>query len=141
MIIKKIIASGPVIVYDGRLLVTQDEKDNFYKIPGGTVKEGDSLEDTCRRELKEETGFSCKILKKLHTMKLKENPQTKQKMEIELHHYRCKLINSPTDYKSFKHNGHKVEWIYLYKIVEGLYSVAPNIPFLFMKGDINPDII
>ncbi|MDD5012247.1 MAG: NUDIX hydrolase [Candidatus Nanoarchaeia archaeon] len=137
---KKIIASGPVIVCDNRLLVTLDKKDNFYKLPGGTVKGKDSLEETCRRELKEETGFECRILKKLHTMKLNKNPSTKEKMKIELHHYKCELINSPTDYKSFEHNGHKVAWIYLYKIIEGLYSVAPNIPFLILENDINADI-
>jgi 8-oxo-dGTP diphosphatase len=140
MVMKKIIASGPVIVDGGRLLIIKDNKDSFYKLPGGTVKEGDSLEETCLRELKEETGYECRIIKKLHTMKLKENPQTKEKMEIILHHYKCELIHPPENYKIFKHNGHKVEWVYLYKIIEGQYPVAPNIKYLILNGDIHPYI-
>jgi len=137
---KKIIASGPVIVEGGRLLIIQDDKDDFYKLPGGTVREKDSLEDTCLRELEEETGYKGRIVKKLHTIKLNKNPQTKEKMKIELHHYKCELINHPENYKPFKHNGHKVEWVYLYKLVEGQYLLAPNIYQLILKNDINADI-
>jgi len=36
--IKSIVASGPVIIQNGKLLVNKDLKDDFYKIPGGTVE-------------------------------------------------------------------------------------------------------
>ena len=38
---KFIVASGPVIIEDWRLLVNKDDKDDFYKLPGGTVEKGD----------------------------------------------------------------------------------------------------
>ena len=42
---KTIIASGPVIIENGKLLVN---KDNFYKLPGGTVEEGiEEMEEAC----------------------------------------------------------------------------------------------
>ncbi|MCL5018194.1 MAG: NUDIX domain-containing protein [Candidatus Pacearchaeota archaeon] len=137
---KKIIASGPVIVDGGRLLIIKDDKDNFYKLPGGTVDGKDSLEETCLRELEEETGYKGRIIKKLHTIKLNKNPKTGEKMEIELNHYKCELITKPENYEPFKHHGHKVEWVYLYKLVEGQYPIAPNIYHLILKGDINADI-
>ena len=140
MVMKKIVASGPVIVDHGKLLMIKDTKDNFYKIPGGTVKGKESLEETCLRELKEETGYKCRILKKLRTLRLNKNPQTREKMKIILNHYKCELTNPPKDYKPFEHNGHKVLWAYLYEIVEGKYPIAPNIRFLLLQGDINPYI-
>lgn len=135
---KKIIASGPVIVDDGRLLIIKDTKDDFYKLPGGTVHGKDKLEETCLRELKEETGYDGKIVKKLHTIKLKQNPQTKESIDIELHHYKCELIHKPKNYNSFNHNGHEVAWVHLYKLIEGQYPIAPNISKLLYRGDINP---
>ena len=73
---KKIIASGPVIVEEGKLLVNKDNKDDFYKIPGGRIDEGENLEQACIREVKEEINADIKIIKKLPTMKLDKNPQT-----------------------------------------------------------------
>jgi len=132
--VKELIASGPVIIENGKLLVTNDEKDDFYKIPGGKVKEGENLEETCLRELEEETGFKCRILKKLSTMKLDKKPGTNEKMKIELHHYQCELIKRVKNYDSFEYEGHEVRWIEINKL--GKYSVAPNIKFLFEKGDL-----
>ena len=60
---KFIIASGPVIIEKGRLLVNRDDKDDFYKIPGGRVKDSDSsLEQTCIREAKEESGLDIEVI-------------------------------------------------------------------------------
>jgi len=45
---KTIIASGPVIIENGKLLVNKDNKDDFYKLPGGTVEEGiEEMEEAC----------------------------------------------------------------------------------------------
>jgi len=38
---KIIIASGSVILEGGKLLVNKDDKDDFYKLPGGTIEKGD----------------------------------------------------------------------------------------------------
>ncbi len=35
---KFIIASGPVIIEDRKLMVNKDNKDDFYKLPGGLLK-------------------------------------------------------------------------------------------------------
>ena len=51
---EKIIASGPVIVEDGKLLLIRDNKDDFYKFPGGRVEDGENFEETCLRETGEE---------------------------------------------------------------------------------------
>lgn len=90
---KFIIVSGPVIIEDNKLLVNKDDKDNFYKLPGGRVEQGETLEETCHREILEENNSKIKIIKPLHPKVLWENPQTKEKMAIILISYQAKLLN------------------------------------------------
>jgi ADP-ribose pyrophosphatase YjhB (NUDIX family) len=135
MVMKYIIASGPVIIERGKLLVNKDNKDDFYKLPGGTVEEGvENLEEACHREVKEENNGRIKIIKPLHPMILWKNPQTEQEMCIVLIHYRAKLLNK----KELKPIPpiQEVKWISIRDIKSNKYSVAPNIKFLIEKGDL-----
>ncbi|HIG94617.1 MAG: MutT/NUDIX [archaeon GW2011_AR13] len=134
--IKKIIASGPVIVYKGRLLVSHDGKDDFYKIPGGKLVEGESLEECAIRELKEETGLDGKIKNQLSTKYLSKKPGTEEEVKISLYHFKSELEKAPETFESFDYNKHKVYWLKIEDIKEGKYKVAPNIEFLIEKGEI-----
>jgi ADP-ribose pyrophosphatase YjhB (NUDIX family) len=132
---KYIIASGPVIIEDGKLLVNKDDKDDFYKLPGGTIEQGvEDLEEACHRETLEENNAKIEIIKPLHPMILWENPQTKEKMTILLIHYLAKLINKQEmkPVSPIK----EVRWISIEEIKNGKFKVAPNIKFLIEKGDI-----
>ncbi len=81
---KYIIASGPVIIENGKLMVNKDDKDDFYKLPGGKIKKGiEDLENACYRESKEENNAEIEIIKPLHPMILLKNPQTNIKFLIE----------------------------------------------------------
>jgi ADP-ribose pyrophosphatase YjhB (NUDIX family) len=132
---KFIIASGPVIIEAGKLLVNKDNKDEFYKLPGGTIEEGiEDLEQACHRETKEENNAKIEIIKPLHPMILWENPQTKEKMTILLIHYLAKLKN-PKDIKPIPPIK-EIKWLDIEEIKQGKYNVAPNIKFLIEKGDI-----
>jgi len=132
---KLIIASGPVIIEDGKLLVNKDSKDDFYKIPGGTVKEGaEDLEEACHRKVKEEINGEIEIIKPLSSKILWKNPTTKEKMAIVLISYLAKLKNkedikpiSPTE---------EIEWLDLERISEWKDRVSPYLQFLIEKGDI-----
>ena len=52
--VEEMIVSGPVILKHGKLLVIKEDKDDFYKLPGGRVEKDETLEETCEREIKEE---------------------------------------------------------------------------------------
>lgn len=135
---KYIIASGPVIIEDGKLLVNKDDKDDFYKLPGGTIEQDiEDLEEACHRETKEENNAEIDIVKPLHPMILYKNPQTKEKMVILLIHYLAKLKNKD-DIRPIKPIK-EVRWLDIGEIKEGKHNVAPNILFLIEKGDINPE--
>ncbi len=61
-----IIASGPVIIEDNRVLLNQHGEDSFWKFPGGTVEDFTvSLEDNAKREAKEELGIDIQIIRPL----------------------------------------------------------------------------
>jgi ADP-ribose pyrophosphatase YjhB (NUDIX family) len=135
MNLKSIVAVGPVIIEDGRLMVNKDGKDDFYKIPGGTIELGtNDLEETCYREAREENNANIEILKPLHPMIIWKNPQTGENMMILLIHYLAKLKNKAEikaipPIKEFR-------WLEIKEIKEGKHLVAPNIKFLIEKGDI-----
>lgn len=131
---KFIVASGPVIVENGKLLVNKDDKDDFYKLPGGTVESGDSLIDACHRETLEENGGLIKIMKPLNPMILWKNPQTNEGMCIVLIHYEAKLLNK-SELKPIPPIK-EVKWLDIEDIKDGKYNVAPNILYLIEKGDI-----
>ena len=133
---KYIIASGPVIIEDGKLLVNKDNKDDFYKLLGGTIEEDvESLEEACHREVKEENNAEIEIIKPLNPMILWKNPQSGDKMCIVLIHYLAKLKNKdeikPIDPIQ------ETKWLDIQEIKDGKHNVAPNIKFLIDKGDIN----
>ena len=79
-----IIASGPVIIENAKVLLDKDHKDNFWKFLGGRPKEidfagtDDPLETTCSRRVKEEMGFDIKIIRPLKPMMVKkpDDPDT-----------------------------------------------------------------
>ena len=131
---KHIVVCGSVIIEDNKILLVKEGKDEFYKLPGGTVKEGESLEDTCRREIKEEINGEIEIIKPLTPKILWENPQTKEKMTIVLTSFLAKLKNNdkinpiaPVDVIIWADLHNKEEWI---------NQVSPYTQFLIEKGDI-----
>ncbi len=133
--IKSIVAAGPVIIEDGKLLVNKDLKDDFYKIPGGTIEpDTEDLEEACYREAREENNAKIEIIKPLHPMIVWKNPQTNEKMGILLIHYLAKLKN-PDEIKAIS-PVQEVRWLDIEEIKQNKHKVAPNIKFLIEKGDI-----
>lgn len=82
-----LIVSGPVIIENNKILLNKDEKDDFWKIVGGKAQEGETLEETAKREAKEEMGIDIKIIRPMNSMVL-----WKKDKAIVLIHYLAKRI-------------------------------------------------
>ena len=73
---KTINLAGCVILKGRSILLLHRIKTNWYELPGGKIKVGESLERTATREIKEELLCNIKIIKKLGQDKFIENNQT-----------------------------------------------------------------
>lgn len=86
-----IIASGPVIIEDDKVLLNREQKENGitpWMFPGGEVEDFDkSLEEACQREVNEEMGIQIEIIKPLKPIMLFQNGRV-----ILLVHYLAKRI-------------------------------------------------
>lgn len=73
-----IVASGPVIIENEKVLLDKGGHDLFWKFPGGKIELSDltdaehSLETAARRKVKEELGFDIEIIRPLKPMMLKK---------------------------------------------------------------------
>lgn len=69
-----IIASGPVIIENGKVLLNREQKESGitpWMFPGGEVENFDkSLEEACQREVSEEMGIQVEIIKPLKPIML-----------------------------------------------------------------------
>ena len=61
-------ASRAFIVKDGKILLTFEKNTGVYMSPGGGVEPGETLEECCIRELKEESGYVVKPLEHFITI-------------------------------------------------------------------------
>ena len=84
---KIIIASGPVIIENNKVLLDISGEDEFWKFCGGKVREDETLRQTAIRRAKEELGINIKISDSepflLHTTKEKDG----ENFDIILSHY------------------------------------------------------
>ncbi len=82
---KYIIASGPVIVEKGKVLLDKHGKDEFWKFPGGIINKGESLEQCAKNRVKEELGIVVELIRPLKPMII-----WKRKEVVILIHYLAK---------------------------------------------------
>ena len=117
---KIIIASGPVIVENGKVLLNKHGGDNFWKFCGGEVKANESLKETASRRAKEESGIDIEIINEqpflMHVSKKKNGEQT----DVLLVHWLSKRIGEPKAGEEVE----KTEWLDIDNLPKDL---GPNI--------------
>lgn len=111
-----IIASGPVIIENGKVLVNKHDEDTFWKFPGGEVEDfTKTLEANAAREAKEELGIGIKILFPLRPMMIKKGGRV-----IILIHFLAKRIGKIKPGKGIR----EWAWLDIHKLPK---DCAPNI--------------
>jgi 8-oxo-dGTP pyrophosphatase MutT (NUDIX family) len=119
---KIIIASGPVIVEDGKVLLSQHGDTTFWKFCGGKVEDFETdLIANAKREAKEEMGIEIEILdpEPFFTYAKKETPDGA--VDVILVHYLAKKIGEVKPGEDIR----KWDWIALADLEKE--NLAPNI--------------
>ncbi|MCX6797978.1 MAG: NUDIX hydrolase [Candidatus Falkowbacteria bacterium] len=94
---KIIIASGPVIVEDNKVLLNKHGEDNFWKFCGGRVEDYElNLKEAARREVKEEMGLEIEILDEQPYLFYTEKIVAAGTASVILAHFLAKRINEIT---------------------------------------------
>lgn len=122
--ITHIIASGPVIIKDKKMLVVLDDKDPFLKFPGGRIHFPESLEKTCLRRTKEEIGANIEIIRPLEPMILWKKPR----IPVVLIHWLAKL--KPKQFPKKTRLPREIFWID--SEYKG-HELAPNVQYFLNK--------
>lgn len=129
------IASGPVLIENGKVLLSKDNKDPFWKFPGGTVLDTESFLETAIRELKEESNL---------TAELKDNPiifTFHKESEDKVSYYI--LIHYPATNPSgnIKPNDPAVKEVRFFELENLPHELAPNVkPIIEQLSDIRYDL-
>ncbi len=91
---KIIIASGPVIVEDNKVLVNKHGDTPFWKFCGGRVKDYETnLIDNAKREVKEEMGIDIEILDKEPFITFTRKEKDEGVIDIILVHFLAKRVS------------------------------------------------
>jgi 8-oxo-dGTP diphosphatase len=72
-----LLSAKAIIKKDGKILLLKDSKTKFWDLPGGHLKDNETLEEGLKREVKEETGLNLSSCKQLTTRQLKLGSETK----------------------------------------------------------------
>jgi 8-oxo-dGTP diphosphatase len=62
---KPVQAAGGVVLRDGRLAVVHRPRYDDWSLPKGKLDPGESFEDAALREVEEETGLRCRLVREL----------------------------------------------------------------------------
>lgn len=90
---KIIIASGPVIVENSKVLLNQHGDSNNWKFCGGRVENfEESLVAAAQREVKEEMGIEIEILDENPFITYRVKEENNEKIDVILVHYLTKRI-------------------------------------------------
>lgn len=119
---KIIIASGPVIVENNKVLLNKHGDDNFWKFCGGRVEEDEvNLKDAAQREVKEEMGIEIEVLNNDPYFFYTEKKIEESLNSVILAHFLSKRIGEITPGKDIK------EWRWIDINDLDKENLAPNI--------------
>ena len=119
---KIIIASGPVIVENNKVLLNKHGDDNFWKFCGGQIEDSElNIKETAKREVQEEMGLEIEILDEAPYFFYSEKEGSDLKTSVILIHFLAKRINEIMPGKDTK------EWCWLDLTNLDNEDLAPNI--------------
>jgi len=119
---KIIIASGPVIVENNKVLLNKHGDDEFWKFCGGRVEDNESnLKEAAKREVREEMGLEIEILNDQPYLFYTEKEVEGKKISVILAHFLAKRIGEVVPGEEIR------EWKWIDLAWLDKENLAPNI--------------
>jgi 8-oxo-dGTP pyrophosphatase MutT (NUDIX family) len=119
---KIIIASGPVILEDNKVILNQHGNTNFWKFCGGQVEDFEhDLKEHAKREVKEEMGIEVDILDRTPYIMYTQKETPEGKIDVILVHFLAKRIGEIRPGEDIR----EWKWIPIEEL--GKENLAPNI--------------
>ena len=120
--LKIIIASGPVIVENNKVLLNKHGEDNFWKFCGGRVEDYElNIKETAEREVREEMGLEIEIADIQPYFFYVEKIVAGASASVILVHFLAKRLNDIKPGKDIR------EWVWLDLAALDKENLAPNI--------------
>lgn len=117
-----IIASGPVIIEDNKVLLNKDAKDPFWKFCGGRVEDDEfNVKRAATREVKEEMGLEIEFLNEDPYFFYTEKEKDGQNISVVLIHFLAKRLNKIVAGET------TTDWVWLDLNDLNKEELAPNI--------------
>ena len=102
-------ASRAIVIKDDKIALLFVSKIGYYKLPGGGIKKGESIEEALHREVKEETGCEIEIFKEVgKTLEIRHLWKILQTSFCFI--ARVSKIREPDFTKKEKEDGFKLVW-------------------------------
>lgn len=87
-------SAGGLILSKGKILLIKDLDSGTYEIPKGGLLSGETKEDACVREIREETGYPARVIAYLSTTRFLLNWKDGNTYDKIIHYYALELIDA-----------------------------------------------
>ena len=97
--------ASAIIIKDNRVLMIRTKNSNSWSIPSGGLEVGETVEEACIREIKEETGYEAKVVKELF---IKETNIKEYKVTTQ--YFLCEITGGEIQYQDPDEEIEEISW-------------------------------
>ncbi|MFI8574275.1 NUDIX hydrolase [Rossellomorea aquimaris] len=108
------IGASALCMHEGRLLMVlqgKEEEEKRWSVPSGGMESGESLQECCKREVWEETGYDVEVGNHLYTKWGNEGS-----ISIRIHYYEVQLLGGEATLQDPDQLIHNIEWFSLQEL-------------------------
>ncbi|MGE6752706.1 NUDIX domain-containing protein [Rossellomorea sp. NPDC071047] len=108
------IGASALCMHEGRLLMVlqgKEEEEKRWSVPSGGRESSESLQECCKREVWEETGYDVEIGRHLYSKWGNEGS-----ISIRIHYYEVRLLGGEATIQDPDQLIHKIKWISLQEL-------------------------